>query len=105
MCGQRVGLQRDAVDVQLQPGGAASRAHPLINLGCALGPAKLVFQILLAGDALLRQIGVELERVPADHHVGQVGSFRQGQSGFELAFADVAPGADHVGDDIDGESG
>ena len=73
--------------------------------GGARGPAKLVFQILLAGDALLRQIGVELERVPADHHVGQLGGLGQGQRGFELAFADVAPGADHVGDDIDGEGG
>ena len=105
MRGQGVGLARDAVDVELQADRLAGFAHALVNLGGTLWAAKFFFQVALAVNALGGQVGIELKRVPANDHIGQVIGLGQGQRGFEFAFADVAPGADHVGHDVDGEGG
>ena len=65
---------------------------------------KFVLQICRTRQALDGQIGVELEGMPADggRETRLVGA-QSRQRGFELALADVAPGADNVGDDVDQE--
>ena len=103
MCHSGVGLLFDAFEVQIQPNRLAGRTDARINFSSPFRSAKFVFQVLLARDACLRQIGVELKRMPTDLNRWQVGGLWQFQRRFEFAFADKAPGANHIRDDVDGQ--
>ena len=53
-----------------------------------------------AVDALARHVGIELEGMPGDGEA-QVLLLQEVERALELALADVAPRADHIGDDVD----
>ena len=53
-----------------------------------------------AVDALARHVRIELEGMPGDGEA-QVLPLQEIEGALELALADVAPRADHVGDDVD----
>jgi hypothetical protein len=59
-----------------------------------------------ARNALARQIGIELKRMPADRHAERrVGAAEIGERRLELALADEAPRTHDVGHDVDDEPG
>ena len=66
----------------------------------ALEAAELGDAVLGAVDALARHVGIELEGMPGDGEA-QVLLLQEVERALELALADVAPRADHVGDDVD----
>ena len=66
----------------------------------ALEAAELGDAVLGAVDALARHVGIELEGMPGDGEA-QVLLLQEVERALELALADVTPGADHVGDDVD----
>jgi hypothetical protein len=72
----------------------------LVDLLVALGRAEFGGQILLAADALAWNPGIEEIRAEAhlDRDLGL-----EGDGLLQQTFADIAPGADDVGDDIDGQ--
>jgi hypothetical protein len=76
-----------------------------MNRGVSLlgtsGTAKLVLEILLPVLAFLGQRGIELIGPPAHLHIHFVANLRKRV--FKPTLADIAPGAHHVRDDIDGQ--
>ena len=72
----------------------------------AFPAAEQGFEVLGARDPFRREIGVELEGMPAQRDLdGRFAGAELGERLLELAFADIAPGTDDVGDDIDREPG
>jgi hypothetical protein len=59
---------------------------------------------LLAVDALGRHVGIELEGMPS-HGKAELLLFQDLEPAFELALADITPGTDHIGDDVDASGG
>jgi hypothetical protein len=101
-----VGVKRVGRDLDIVEGkgnfffftGCANRGISLLG---ASGTAELVLEILLPVLAFLGQGGIELVGPPADldiHFLADIG-----KRGFKPALADIAPGAHHVRDDIDGQ--
>jgi hypothetical protein len=97
---ERVGRAGQLVEMELQADGAGGLGDALVELARALGAAELGQAILGAIDALARHIRIELEGMPGHREV-QALLVEEGQRAFEVALADVAPWADHVGDDVD----
>src|SRR5262249_45135072 len=60
--------------------------------------------VLLAVDALGRHVGIELEGIP-DHGETELLLVEDLQRLLEMALADVAPGTDRIGDDVDASDG
>lgn len=99
---QRVGRGADALEGEgnafLQAGGG----DLLVQRVDARLAAEFLHQILLAVLALRRDRRVELIGLPAQGN----GNVRQArQRLFQPPLADIAPGADHVGNDVDGHRG
>ena len=59
---------------------------------------------LLPVDALGRHVGIELEGMPGDGEAELV-LLEDVERALEMAFADVAPRADGIGDDVDASGG
>ena len=69
---------------------------------CAFGPAEFVFQVRLARDARLRQVGIQLEGMPTDRRPARGIAGRQpGKRLSQPALADVAPRTNDVGYHVD----
>src|SRR6202044_144191 len=95
---ERVGLPAHlfgGVDQAFHRGGGGD---PFGDRGVAFDGAEFGLQISLPVDAFARNPGIEEIRPPVDAD-GDVGAERQ--RAFEPALADIAPRADHVGDDVD----
>jgi len=98
----RVGLDRDAVEGKRDAHGGAGRRHPRVDLRRALRSAELAFEVRPARDARLRQVGIELERMPANRRPARGIVGRQpGERLHEPPLADVAPRTHDVGDHVD----
>ena len=83
-----------------------TRAHRFHAVVDRAGPrAKLRLHIVCTQHAFGRHVRVELKRVPANDRLGTLRVLLgiERQSAFDAAFADVAPGANHVGNDVNGE--
>ena len=110
-CDQAMGiacvrLPRDALEIERDADAVPHGLHPRIDLRSTLSAAELGFEVVGAGNSLRRQVGIELERMPAHRDFEtRLASAKLGKGLRELALADVAPGTDDVGDDIDGEMG
>jgi hypothetical protein len=104
--GERIRLLLDAVEVQFKPRIATGCRDSRINFSRSLWPPEFGFEVALSIGAFERQIGVELKRMPSnvDLGIGMVGLPLR-HCGFNMTFSDVAPRADNVGDDINGERG
>lgn len=79
--------------------------HTSIHHGCSIGTEPLVEELAFV-DATFGEGGVEVERVPRyGEGVGGswVGGSVESDGTVELSFTNIAPGADGVGDDGDGE--
>ena len=97
---ERVGRARQAVEMEFQANGGGGLGDALVHLARALGAAELGEAVLGAVDALARHVGIELEGMPGDGEMHALLG-EDLERAFEMAFADVAPGADRVGDDVD----
>ena len=86
--------------MEFQADGGGGLGDALVELARALGAAELGDAVLVAVDALARHVGIELEGMPGDGEA-QVLLVEEVERALELALADVAPGADRVGDDVD----
>ena len=101
---ERVGLARYPVEgernAELRPGVY----QPVV--GAVAACAEFLRDVVGARDALPRQVRVQLERMKGDARRRGLGMALavKAQSGLEAPLADEAPGTDHVGDDVDGES-
>lgn len=74
--------------------------HPSIEFLRPLPVSKLLRAIFSAADALLRHCRVELKGQPAHLHRAVMSC----DGLFEPSFADVAPGANHIGDHVNRNS-
>ena len=63
----------------------------------ALTATEFQLKVVLPGHAAGGHVGVQLERVPFD---GEGMLWPRRHRAVEIGFADIAPGADDVGDDI-----
>jgi hypothetical protein len=93
-----VGLSLDQigpVDKTLFVGGGDDAAGDAL---IGFGRTEFCREVFVAADPLARHPGIEEERPPVDldRHIR-----RQRQRVLDAALADVAPRADHVGDDVD----
>ena len=95
---ERVGPLGD-LEVELQPVVGGRVAHPLDDPHRLLRPAELAGVGVDDGRRLGRGAGVELIRL--EHHRHVVAALEPLQGGLEAALADVAPGTDDVGVDLD----
>jgi hypothetical protein len=101
---QRVRLDTDAIEVERDARLSTGRLDPRVDLAGPGRAAELLLEIGLPVETRPREIGVELERVPRDGHGRIRMAFGPETDGFfEAAQTDEAPGADHVGYDVDGE--
>jgi hypothetical protein len=88
--------------------GDAHLAAGLLDAGVDLarprGAAELLLEIVLATDTGAGHVGVQLVGVPR-HRDRRVGMplLPERERLLEAALADVAPRADHVGHDVEGE--
>ena len=96
----RVGLHV-LVEAVLKALGGAHVDEPLVHLGDTLrGSAELLGERLTVGRVLTaRNRGVKLEAMP--HHLHLLA--RRLNRGLEAMFSQVAPGASHIGPDINGD--
>jgi hypothetical protein len=88
---------RDGVELEVEAGLLRHGADPGIDPLGTLRAAELVLQVLLPVHALGRHVGVELEDAPV--HVEGVDP-GLGDGLVQPGLADIAPGADRVGDDV-----
>ena len=95
---ERVGLPLHLVDRVGQALGGGGGGDAPGDLLVALGRAELGGEVLVAADALARHPGIEEIGVVA-HLDRNIRLQRQGL--LKPALSDEAPGADHVGDDVD----
>ena len=94
----RVGGALDLLEIERNVLAAADPADGVVDLPGAHLAAELGFDIGLAVHAFLRHAGVQLEGAPADFE----GRHRpQLQRALQSALADITPGADHVGENIE----
>jgi hypothetical protein len=77
---------------------ARRRHHAAGDALVGFDRAEFGGEIFVAADALARHPGIEEERPPA-HFDGNIRHQRQGV--LDPAFSDIAPRADHIGDDVD----
>ena len=96
-----VRLTHDRIEVEVDAGALAGLAHTRVDLRRAPGAAELRLEVRPAVDAFGRQIRIELEWMPTHDHVAFAAGV--GKRDFKMAFADEAPGAHEVGDDVDGQ--
>jgi hypothetical protein len=99
---QRVGAQFDLLEGELDAGLAPRLADLLPDLGQLFRAAELLLQEGPVRLARLGRVRVEEEGPPLHRHfaIGLLGA-PQFQRRVEVALADEAPGADHVGNHID----
>ena len=97
---QRIGRAGQPLEMEFQADRGGGLGDALVELARALGAAELGQAVLGAVDALARHVGIELEGVPGDGEA-QVLLLQDVERALEVALADVAPGADRVGDDVD----
>ena len=95
---ERVDRAGDALEVEIDPLRPARLGQPLVHRVDRSLSAELLGEIGAAVEAARRNAGIELEGMPAHDDI-VVGAFAQ--RGLEPALADVAPGTDDVGDDVD----
>ena len=97
----RIRLTQDAIEGEVDPRGRPGSTYPLIDGRGALCTAELRSEVLPAIDAVARQVGVELERVPMHrrHGLARRGELREGR--IQTPLADEAPGTHDVGDHVD----
>ena len=100
----RIRRPLDPFRMELQPDLGCRIDDPCVQRGGLLGAAELPGAVLGAIDALLRHVGIELERVPVDRERQSLAG-EGGQSPLHLPLADVAPRADRVRDDVDPGAG
>lgn len=95
-------LELFEVEFEAKRGGGLGNA--LVHLLRALEAAELGDAVFAAIDAFGRHVGVELEGMP---HRGEAELLlrQERHRPFELAFADVAPGANGIGNDVDAACG
>jgi hypothetical protein len=105
--GEAVGVEavhvEGAVERVIEPLLGGERGQPSLHL-LDLGGRIAVregdgAQLTGAGLAEARRLGLQLEGAPG--HLG--GAVEIGERGLEPALAEVAPGTDHVADDVDHE--
>src|SRR5437867_11326286 len=98
----RVRLPFDPLELEGDTDLRADGSHSGVDFCRPRLAAEFLLEIRHTWNTLHRQIRVELERMPADggREIRLAGA-QSRQRGFELALADVAPGADNVGDDVD----
>jgi len=97
---ERVGRAGQPIEVEFQAHRGGGLGEALVELLRALEAAELGDAVLGAVDALARHVGIELEGMPGDGEA-QVLLLQEVERALELALADIAPGTDHVGDDVD----
>ena len=99
---QRVRLYRYPVKVEGKARTGAGIGDPGVDLLRTLRAAELVRDVIGARHAAAGQLRIELEGVPA--HLGLLFAGMVlapcGECGFEMAFSDEAPWADHIGNYI-----
>ena len=100
----RVRRPRHQIGAERQADGRRRLGDPLIQRRRLLRAAELPGAIGGAVAALLRHVGIELERVPV-HREAQPLLRQRRQRALQLALADIAPRADRVGDDVDPRPG
>ena len=93
----RVRRARLAVEGEADPLLGADGAHLRVEDGGALG-SELLRPVRGPRHALRRHVGVELERQPLDRDLARTSL---AERALEPALADIAPGADDVGEDRD----
>src|ERR1700730_10280493 len=93
-----VGRAPDARELEFDAGLAAAFGDRLVDLPRPVAAAELGAHIVVARHALDRHVGMELEGPPGHGHVGAAAL---GQGTLEAPLADVAPGTDRVGNDVD----
>jgi hypothetical protein len=97
-----LGWAADLVGCVGQPLDRGGGNDALGDHGIALGRTEFGLQISLPVDAFARNPGIEEIRPPMDVD-RDIGNERQRI--FQPALADEAPGANHVGDDVDAKRG
>src|SRR5882672_6603306 len=93
-----VGRPPDPGELEFDAGLAAAFGDRLVDLRRPVAAAELGAHIVVARHALGRHVGIELEGSPGHGHVGAAA---QRQGALEAPLADVAPGTDRVGNDVD----
>jgi hypothetical protein len=100
----RIGLPRDALEGEGNAHRRAGCAHALVDLRRALRAAEFRIEVRAPLDALPREVGIELERMPAHDGVPRCAvAGGEDQRRFQPALANEAPRAHDIGDDIDGQ--
>lgn len=94
----RVGLPRDQFRLVDEALFARSRDHAPGYALIGFDRAELGGEIVLAADAFARHPGIEEERteIQLDRNIGH-----ERERALDPVLADIAPGAHHIGDDID----
>jgi hypothetical protein len=102
MRSDRVGLARNPVERERDAVVGADRGHTRIDVLAARG-AEFLYNIVLPAHALRGQLRIELERPPDEAGPVRLGVLLgvQIERRLDLPLADVAPGADHVRNDVD----
>ena len=100
---QRVRLSLDAVEVEREPGVAAGRADPRVNFRRSLRAAGIWLPDRPCGRCLRAEVRVQLKRMPADGDFNVGAPMELRDCRLDVAFADVAPRADDVGNDVNVE--
>ncbi len=99
---QRVRLHLHATEIERNVDLAAGSLDARIDFASALRTAELVREILRAIHPRGRHLRVQLEGMPAHLRlVLRMTLAPQGERLLQTPFADEAPGADHVGNDVD----
>ena len=95
-----VGRAGELLEMEFDADRCCGLGDTLVHLPGALEGAELGDAVLLAVDALGRHLGIELEGVPGDREAELV-LLQDVERALELALADVAPGTDGIGNDVD----
>src|SRR5689334_7171354 len=93
-----VGRALDLGELELDAGLATRFGDRLVDLARPVAAAELGAHVIVPRHALGRHVGIELERPPRD---GDIVAPAEIERALEAALADVAPGTDRVGDDVD----
>ena len=99
---QGVGHPLRLVGVHVDACGAGRFAQAVVHGIDAGLAAELLLKMGALRHAFGRHVGVQLERVPLD--LERVVGVR-GQCAVEVGLADIAPGADRVGEDVQADRG
>src|SRR5260370_2235871 len=101
---ERIGRAGQSIEVEFQPHRGGGLGDALVELLRALEAAELGDAVLRAVDTFPRHVGVQLEGMPGDGEA-QVLLLEEIVPALELSVADIAPGTDHVADDVDTANG